>query len=211
MINRNKFIFPIIVALILYFPIMALSQNCYDYNNTTDKLQTKITLNNKLHSKFFNSHETSYPWYIFKHYDGTFESAIDEEITEKDKIPIENNSNCFSTHQGKHIMDFCDATYDSGVLRLEIYGGMPAYSSSLMITVKDLEFLCYFKAAYPAPVFNCKWNILSKKLVLKNKEILKGKRIYAWVFVEFEETSTYQGKTTTNKYKIEGYLKPVVK
>ena len=39
----------------------------------------------------------------------------------------------------------------------------------------------------------------------------KGKRIYAWVYVEFEETSTYRDETTTNQYKIEGYLKPVVK
>ena len=165
---------------------------------------------NKLHSEFFDSHETSYPWYIFKNDDGTFETALDREITKEDKIPIEHTSNCVSTHQGKHIMSFCDATYESGVLKLEIYGGMPAYFSSLMITVKGSEFLCHFKGAYPAPVRNCKWDIISKELTLKNNDIKKGKRIYGWVSVEFEETSTYQGETTTSRHKIEGYLKPIV-
>ena len=190
---------------------MSLGQSCYDYKNTTDKLQAKITFDNKLHSDFFDSHEASYPWYIVKNDDGTFESAFDEEITNEDKIPIEHTSNCLSTHQGKHTMNFCDATYDLGILQLEIYGGMPAYSSSLMLTIKDSQFLCHFKADYPAPVFNCKWNILSKKLIFKSKDINKGERIYAWVSVEFEETSTDQGEITTSKYRIEGYLKPMVK
>lgn len=211
MINQDKMIFTIIAILILCSPVISLGQNCYDYKNTTDEVKAKITFDNKLHSEFFDSQETSYPWYIFKNDDEIFESALDREITKEDKIPIEHTSNCVSTHQGKHIMNFCDATYTLGVLQLEIYGGMPAYSSSLMITIKDSEFLCHLRAAYPAPVFNCKWNILSKELIFKSNDIKKGKRLYAWISVKFEETSTYQGETTTNKYKIEGYLKPVVK
>jgi hypothetical protein len=52
---------------------------------------------------------------------------------------------------------------------------------------------------------------LSKKLTLKSHNVDKGKRIYAWVSVEFEETSTYKGEASTSRHKIEGYLKPVVK
>lgn len=212
MINRDNIIFTAVIAiLVICYPLISFGQNCCDYRNTIDKLKSKITFDDKLHSKFFDSSESSYPWHISKKEDGTFESALGEEITNEEKIPIEHTSNCISTHQGKHIMNFCSAAHNSGTLELEIYGGLPAYSSSLMIAVKDLEFFCYFRAAYPAPVSNCKWNILSKKLIFKSKDVSKGKRIYAWVSVEFEETSTYQGETTTNQYKIEGYLKPVVK
>ncbi len=210
MIYRAKIIFIIIGILIFGFPIISVGQNCYDYKNTTDEIKAKITFDTKLHSDFFESHEASYPWYIIKNDDGTFESALDREITTEDKMPIEHTSNCVSTHQGKHIMTFCDARYEAGILQLEIYGGMPAYSSSLLITIKDSEFLCHFKAAYPAPVSNCKWTILSKKLTLKNHAITSGKRINAWVSVEFKETATYRGETTTHNYKIEGYLKPLV-
>jgi len=211
MINRDKMIFTIVAILMLCFPIMSLGQNCYDYKNTIDKLKVKIAFNNKLYSDFFESYEASYPWYISRNEDGTFESMMGGEITEENKITIEHNSNCFSTHQGKHIMNFCDAIYKSGVLQLEIYGGMPAYSGSLMITIKESDFSCHFKAAYPAPVSDCNWNILTKKLIFKSKDIDKGKRIYVWVSVEFEETSTYQGEATASRHKIEGYLKPVVK
>jgi hypothetical protein len=109
-------------------------------------------------------------------------------------------------------MDFCDAVLEAdGSLKLCIYGGMPAYASSLMITIKDSEFSCFFNATYPAPVSNCKWKILSKKLKLNSIDFTKGKRLFAWLSVGFEETSTYKGKTTTNTYKIEGYLKPFIK
>ncbi len=127
----------------LFFPVMSLGQNCYDYKNTTDNLKAKVEFDNKLHSDFFDLYEASYPWHISKNEDGTFENMMGGEISEEDKIPIEYTSNCFSTHQGKHIMNFCDATYKSGVLQLEIHGGMPAYYSSLMITVKDLESLTF--------------------------------------------------------------------
>lgn len=213
MVNRDNIIFAAVIAIIVVrYPVISFGQNCYDYNNTIDKLKSKVTFDDTLHSEFFDSSESSYPWYLFKKEDGTFESTLGEEITSEEKIPIEHTSNCMSTHQGKHRMDFCSATYNhSGTLELEIYGGLPAYSSSLMIRVNDSKFLCYFRAAYPAPVSNCQWNILSKKLILKSKDMSRGKRIYAWVSVEFEETSTYRDETRTNQYKIEGYLKPVVK
>ena len=198
------------IVLIFYFSVVSYAQDCYDYKNTKDSIKGKITVDNNLHSEFFASQEASYPWYILRNEDGTFESALGGEITEEDKTPIEHTSNCVSTHQGNHIMNFCDAAYESSALRLEIYGGLPAYSSSLMIRIKDSEFLCFFKAAYPAPVFNCEWNILSKRLILKSTEFNKGERIYAWISVTFEEIATYKGNKTSNTYKIEGYLKPVV-
>ncbi len=206
-----KIFFTIVSISILCLPSASLSQNCYDYNNTTDKLKARLAIDSTMDSAFFRSYKASYPWYIIRNDDGTFENTLGDEVSAKDKILIEHTAHCVSTHQGKHSMDFCDATYNAGTLTLEIHGGMPAYASSLMIIVKDSDFFCRFRASYPAPVSNCKWNILSKKLIFRDKGIEKGRRIYAWLSVAFEETSTYQGKTTTMKHKIEGYIKPVVK
>jgi hypothetical protein len=206
-----KTFFTIVSIALLCSPSASVGQNCYDYNNTTDKLKAHVAIDSTLDSAFFRSYQASYPWYIIRNADGTFENTLGDEVSEQDKIPIEHTSNCVSTHQGEHVMDLCDAAYDAGQLKLEIHGGMPAYASSLLITVKDSEFFCRFKASYPMPVSNCKWNILSKKLIFKDKDIKKGQRLYAWLSVEFNETSTYQGKTTNTRHKIEGYIKPIVR
>ncbi len=60
-----------------------------------------------------------------------------------------------------------------------------------------------------APVSNDRWNMLLKELKLKSANVSKGKRIYVWISIVFEETSTFQGEISNNKYRIEGYLKPV--
>jgi hypothetical protein len=195
----------------LCLPFTSLSQNCYYYNNTTDNLKAHVSFDSKIDSKFFRSYKASYPWYIIRNADGTFENTLGDEVSEEDKIPIEHTSNCLSTHQGNHVMDFCDAVDDENTLTLEIHGGMPAYASSLMIIVRDSSFLCRFRASYPLPVSNCKWNILSKRLIFRDKNIEKRRRLYAWLSVTFEETSTYQGKTATTRHKIEGYIKPIIK
>jgi hypothetical protein len=194
----------------LCFPT-ALCEACNDYESTTDEIQSKVIIDHKIHSAFFNSHKSSYPWYITRNEDGTFESVTGEKVSDRDKKPVEHTSNCISTHQGHHTMEFCDATYDSGVLTLEIFGGMPAYFSSLKIIVKGVDFFCRFKGVYPAPVSNCRRKIIAKKLIFKDREIKKGKRLFGRVSVEFEETSTYKGVTQTSRHKIEGYIKPVVK
>ena len=206
-----KTFFTMVSIALLCLPGTAFGQGCYDYNNTTDNLKAHVSFNSKMDSQFFKSYKASYPWYILRNDDGTFENTMGDEVSADDKIPVEHTAHCVSTHQGKHVMDFCDAIYDAGTLRLEIHGGMPAYASSLMIIVKDAEFFCRFRASYPAPVSNCTWNILSKKLIFKDKAIKKGRRLYAWLSAEFEEISTYQGKTATTKHTIEGYIKPIVK
>ena len=59
-------------------------------------------------------------------------------------------------------------------------------------------------------VFYLIWKIISKELIIKNKNFKKGERLYARISVEFEETSKYQGKEIKEVYKIEGYLKPII-
>lgn len=188
---------------------ITFGQDCYDYRHTTDAIPGKVIVDPGLASGFFNTYTASYPWYITRTGNGKFESALDRPITREDLIALEHTSNCMTTHQGKHIMDYCDADYSSGVLVLEIHGGMPAYTGSLLISVKNSAFTCSFKSAYPARGINClAWTIVSKKLTLKNASIIKGKRVYAWISVVFDEVSG--SASSTHRYTIEGYIKPVV-
>ncbi|MCD4741808.1 MAG: hypothetical protein K8R67_04905 [Desulfobacteraceae bacterium] len=181
------------------------------YKNSNDSILKKAVIDKDLYSTFFDSHEAFYKWYIIKNDDGTFENTMGGEISKEDKIPIQHTSNCVSTHQGQHSMNFCDANLKSGVLQLKIHGGLPAYLSTLLIEVKENnEFSCFFKAVYPVLVPDLKWNILSKKLRLKTSDFKKGKQIFGWLSVEFEETSTYKGEKAAKIYKIEGFIKPVV-
>ena len=62
---------------------------------------------------------------------------------------------------------------------MEIYGGMPAFNSSLLVEVKqDGGFTCFFHAAYPVLVQNLNWKILSKKLVLTTLDFKNGVAIF---------------------------------
>ena len=210
MINQIK-IFIIVIFIFISSPFL-YGQDNFDYRNCDDSIIKEISVDKDLYSEFFNTSESSYPWYIIPNDNGTFGTVLDKKITKEDTIPIEHTSNCVSTHQGDHIMHLCDAVLKApGHLQLIIHGGLPAYASSLMIQIDQSKFKCFFNAVYPAPVSGLKWKILSKELKVKTKDLKKGERFYAFVSVEIEETGTYQGKTSTEKYKIEGYLKPIIK
>lgn len=200
-------------AILLYLPVgSAAEDGNYGCLHCTDAILKAIEIDKDLMSDFFGTVESSYPWYVLRHDDGTFSSALDKELTEKDLVRIEHTSNCISTHQGIHVMHFCDAILkEDGDIRLRIHGGLPAYASSLQVDIKGNWFSCCFNAAYPVRMDHCRWNILSKELTLKNRNVRKGKRLYAWICVEFQEVSNFRGKTQKRRYKISGYVKPVLK
>lgn len=181
------------------------------YLNSSDSIYKKAVIDENLSSDFFNSKKASLKWHVIKDEHGRFEDTLDGHVSKEDKIPLEHTSNCISTHQGRHEMHFCDASLRSGVLRLEIHGGLPAYNSSLLIEVKKGGwFSCFFKAGYPAPSSSLKWKILSKELQLKTLEFKSGESIFGRLEVEFEETAVFKGEKTVKKYKIKGFIKPVI-
>jgi len=55
------------------------------------------------------------------------------------------------------------------------------------------------------------WRITKKTIRLKQREISDNARLYGYVSVEFEERSIKDGKILWTPYKIEGFVKPVVK
>jgi hypothetical protein len=203
---------PLMTTMMLFLPGVSFSQDCYDYKHTKDPVVEKVVIDAALNSDFFSSHKTSYPWYILRTEDGGFESTLNQPITREDRIPIEHTSNCVSTHQGEHVMDYCEAILKPGVLALEIHGGEPGYVSSLLVTIEGQYYKFFFKAAYPMYDPHClKWKIVSKKLKIKSAQFGRGKRVYAWISVVLDETTTGKVFNKSKRYTIEGYLKPVVK
>jgi hypothetical protein len=105
-------------------------------------------------------------------------------------------------------MPFCDAVQDGEGIRLSLSGGMPAYASSLSITIDpSLAFRCDFSATYPAPTGSLRWKITKKELRLRDRDFTPGHRLHGWISVTFEETD---GAAQPKTYKIEGYIKPII-
>jgi hypothetical protein len=164
-----------------------------------DKLDSTVTINPKLDAPFFKTTKGSYSW-------------LNDVQDVKNPNKIEHTSDCISTHQGQHHMEFCQAVLAGDTLTLSLGGGFPAYASSLDIVVRKDQFHCYFGAVYPAPEENpLVWRITKKTLKVKSLPVAPGSRLYAWLSVEFEEGAMADGKVAKWwPYKIEGYIKPVV-
>ncbi len=162
----------------------------------------------KLDCAFFKTTKTSHDWHIVEH-EGSLENTFGEGISAGDLLLIEHTASCKSSHQGEHLMEFCDAVATKDGVKLMIFGGMPAYASDMTVTFDaKLNFTCAFSAVYPAPTGPLQWRITKKTLKLKSDKVEAGNRIYGWVSVEFEERDNTAQKPRT--YKIEGYFKPFI-
>ncbi len=179
-----------------------------------DPLTVSAVIDATLDSDFFRSKQSSYPWHILEHDDGHLEDTIaGGPANRKTVSKIEHTANCISTHQGKHLMSFCEATQRGQGVDLVITGGMPAYASMLTLKLDEKkQITCAFEATYPMtiPGEKLQWRITKKAFRMKNEGFKPGTRLFGWLTVEFEEITTIKGKETRRSYNIEGYLKPVI-
>lgn len=178
-----------------------------------DQIVSRVIVDPKLDSDFFRAKDASYPFHIIEHEDGHLESTLGDKITKEDAIKIEHTAKCTSSHQGDHLMSFCDARLSDEGLLLHVRGGLPAYASSLTLRVgKDKNFTCDFTATYPMtlPGEKLSWKITKKTLKMTDENFKSGQRLYGWLSVEFEEKCVIDGKTTTKNHKIEGFIKPII-
>jgi hypothetical protein len=163
----------------------------------------------KLDSRLFKTTKTSYHWEIVEDDDGNLENTLGGQIAAEDLLRIEHTADCTSSHQGKHLMEFCDAVATTDGIKLTISGGMPAYASDISLTINSkLEYKCSFSAVYPGPTDTLHWKVTKKALKLKSANLKSGTRIRGWISVEFEEMVDTSKESHT--YKIEGYFKPVI-
>ncbi|WP_395752151.1 hypothetical protein [Prosthecobacter sp.] len=180
-----------------------------------DDVKASAVIDASLDSDLFRSKQASYPWYIVEHDDGHLEDTMNGGHPDRKAVrKIEHTSNCVSNHQGEHVMNFCDATLmRGGGVELAIYGGLPAYGSGLTVKIDaKKQFTCDFKFISMAPIEGTiQWNITRKALRLKKDGFKAGERLFGWLSVEFEGVLTVDGKETPQSYKIEGYIKPVIR
>lgn len=179
-----------------------------------DALSASAVIDATLDSDFFRSIQSSYPWHIIEHDDGHLEDTIAGGTANRKTVSkIEHSASCISTHQGEHLMPFCEATQRGQGVDLVITGGMPAYASMLTVKIDaKKQITCAFEATYPMtiPGEKLQWRITKKALRMKSEEFKPGTRLLGWLSVEFEEITTLNEETTRKSYKIEGYFKPVI-
>jgi hypothetical protein len=178
-----------------------------------DQILSKIIVDPKLDSDFFKAKDASYPFYIVEHEDGHLENTFGDKVTKEDAKKIEHTAKCISSHQGEHLMSFCEAQLLDGGLSLHVCGGLPAYFSSLTLrTDKDKNITCVFTVDYPTqlPGEKLSWKITKKTFKTTNDNFKSGERLYGWLSVEFEEKCVIDGKTTIKSHKIEGFIKPII-
>jgi biopolymer transport protein ExbD len=174
-----------------------------------DKLVAEAVLDPTLDSDFFGQTETRRQPWIVEHSDGHLEDAMDGTIDADDLLLVERTANCSSTHQGEHAMDFCDAVKSADGLKLEFWGGLPAYIGFLTVRVDaKRQFTCEFKADYPSSPTPLRWVVRKKVMKLKDAIGEPGSRLRGWISVEFDEIDINSG--AVESYKIEGFFKPVI-
>jgi hypothetical protein len=179
-----------------------------------DHVVAKALIEPKLDSDFFRSKESSYPFHIIEHEDGHLENTMGGKVSRKEATKIEHTAKCSSSHQGEHLMSYCDAQQSDGGLLLFVTGGLPAYASTLTLKIdKENNLKCWFEAVYPMTIPGEKldWKITNKKFRMKSDDFKGGVRLLGWLSVEFEETCTIDGKVTRHTHKIEGYVKPIIR
>ncbi len=178
----------------------------------TDVVPATAMVDAKLDAPLFHARTARYAWHVVESEEGHLEDTTSEALKPDALTMYEVTSDCVSTHQGEHEMENASATLDkSGTLTLVIAGGLPAYASSLTVTLgPDLKYTCAFHAVYPGSGPPLRWNITSKSLKLKARVTMPGERLRAEIAVGFEEIWTEGGAEKRKAYTIKGHVKPVV-
>lgn len=199
-------------AAFVIFVVAALAAGEADFAHAAcvDTLVARVVADPKLDSPFFKTNKSSWPWNIVEHEDGTLEDTFGGKADRRKVKKIEHTADCISSHQGRHVMNFCDAEKKGGQIVLLVSGGMPAYAGILKIVIEGNQFTCFFDAAYPGGMVPLEWRVLKKELRVKSDFSRKGARLYAWISMEFEEIGREESNPYRRLHKIEGYLKPVI-
>jgi hypothetical protein len=216
--NTQRRILHIVSAVLIAAPVVSglcMAADLLPPNNSQqkavceDSIPSVATVKANLDCKFFKTTKFTHPWWIAVDADGNLEKTLGDRIEAEDLQQVELTAQCTSTHQGKHLMEYCSAVATADGVILVLEGGMPAYASSMTVTIDaKLHFTCSFEATYPAPTNPLRWRVTSKELSLKSTRLTPGTRMRAYVAVEFEEIDTTTKET--HSYKIQGYLKPII-
>ncbi len=147
------------------------------------------------------SQRKTYPWYILRHEDGTFENTTGEKTEAADTIPLPVTAHCKTNVQGAYVMDECNARVSGDTTWLEFGGGMPAYASSFTALLIRDSVTVTASFIYPSP--------RAPKLVRVLKQALKMERRPGLLrgYIDF----TFLMEGSMNKYYLKGFFStPIV-
>jgi hypothetical protein len=196
-------------AILLAFVIL-LSCNTTLPSVSTKHIISPVTIDpNFVDTLTFNS-KWEYPWYIVVDDEGHFETALGDSINKSDTIHLYHTANCVTNHQGEHSIRYCDGKFVNDSVKLIFLPELPAYASSLCITIKNNNFWCDFSAVYPQYIQGEKlsWTINTQKLIMDTASYNPGDTIKGYIEVNFTETSTIPNKKPNSRdFYFKGFFK----
>gem|GEM_PF-6623594 len=172
-------------------------------------LVSRVTVDGNFRDTLTFNKNWDYPWYIVADADDrNMENTLSGTLTEKDTVHLHHTANCWTNHQGRHHVRYCDAYLHNDTINLVFQPELPAYASALAVSVSDLYFSSAFSAAYPGRLNNLSWIITRQQLVLDKGSYRIGDTIKGYVDIEFLETNlTENGKGEGEKYYFKGYIR----
>jgi hypothetical protein len=177
---------------------------------TTEKrLVSVVTVDKYFKDTLTFNKNWSYPWYIVvDNNGGNMENTLGGKLTETDTVHLYHTANCWTNHQGRHKIRYCDAILYNDTISLFLQPELPAYASQLLISIEGSLFWSDFSATYPVPTGKLSWIVNKQKLVLDKKSYMPGDTIKGYLEVEFIETSVEANqKNLKKKYYYKGYIK----
>jgi hypothetical protein len=203
------------ISLVLLFPHTSFSSMPFDGVSQPKQMESRVEYDPQIFDPFFDEEETSWPWWIVDHGDGTFEDTTGQ-ITKREDIPILiHTADCRTRHQGLHNINYCSATLQKdGIIELKIEDQSASTGDFLTIQIKDGKFFSQYKTYYPGDPsdINLIWTTTKQRLILNKKEFKKGEVIKGRVEFECvqEVSNPKYGGRNPQKIRIEGTLKPIL-
>jgi hypothetical protein len=179
------------------------------------QIKSRVTYDPQLYDPFFASNEWSYPWWVIKDADGHIENTMGGTTDEQELPRLKHTAKCFTAHQGKHEIKFCEARrLKDNTIELFVHDMSPSTNDNLKILVQDGLFSCQYWTSYVADRGDegLIWTTKRQRLILDKKvytigDIIQGK-------IEFEclqeVTNPKHGGSYPKNIIIEGVLRTTI-
>lgn len=177
--------------------------------NTKKQVISTVKIDKNFKDTFSFNKKWDYPWYIIVYDDrSNMENTLGGTLSDTDTIHMYHTANCWTNHQGRHHVRYCDAFLNNDTISLFFQPELPAYASEMSVSIKDHLFWCEFSAVYPAQTGKLSWSIAKQKLVLDRKSYMPGDTIKGYLEIEFIESEPgLAQEATIRKYYFKGYIK----
>jgi hypothetical protein len=177
-----------------------------------NRLVSSVTVDKNFKDTLTFTKKWDYPWYIVVSDDGSqMENTLGGVLTETDTIHLYHTANCWTNHQGRHRVRYCNGILNNGTIEILFQPELPAYSGKLNVSIKNGFFWSNFSATYPAPAGQLSWIITKQKLVLDKNIYKPGDTIKGYLEVGFTEMNLdLNEKLFSKNYYYKGYFKTLL-